>query len=168
MTFVNHRKSLIQMHFVRNIFLLSFLGLSLSVQAQLSRLEKLKGTWLITRADTSNNDVISQDSIITKLYWSKDDRSLEGKQKIKINGRITFNEIRYNFNGNTGGFSYSENSGPDSPLVIDGNVWIYPAGNFRTLNTFNDTGTEIIYEVQELVNDKWVTTRSGKEIKIEP
>lgn len=152
---------------MRNVILFCFLGLSLSAKAQLSKLEKLKGTWLIIVADTAKNGTIHQDSILTKLAWSADGKSLSGEQRIKTAAGVSYGQVSYTYDSSNDQFSYSENGEKGSPLIIHGDTWIYPAGNYRTLNTFNKTGNQIIYEVQKLTGNKWITTKTGKENKLE-
>lgn len=130
------------------------------------KLDVLRGTWLITYADTAKNGSITQDSIVTTLSWNKNGDILGGNQELRANGRLEKTPVEFHFDSRTGTYSYSENNNPPSPLIIDGKRWIYPGGNYRTVNTFNSDNTVINYEVQQLMGKQWITEKSGKEIKL--
>lgn len=148
------------------LFSVCFITVSLTINAQIHKLEKLKGTWLIRFADNSKAGIIYQDSILTKLDWSADGKSLLGEQQIKTAEGGSYNHVIYTYNVHSKQFTYSENGGPNQPLIIDGNVWIYPAGTYRTLNTFNRSASEIVYEVQKMEGNQWRTIKKGSERKI--
>jgi len=126
------------------------------------KLDVLRGTWLITYPDTAKNGSIDQDSILTKLSWNAKGDILSGYQEIKANGHIKKTTIKFVFDSRTGKYSYAENSNKPSLVIIEGKRWIYPAGNYRTVNTFNKENTVIIYQVQQLNKKGWITIKTGE------
>jgi len=130
------------------------------------KLDVMRGSWLITYPDTAKNGSIHQDSILTTLSWNAKGDTLSGYQEIKTSVPTQKATVKFVFDSRTGNYSYAENSNKPSPVIIEGRKWIYPAGNYRTVNTFNKENTVIVYQVQQLNKNGWITIKTGKEVKI--
>ncbi len=142
-----------------------------SINVKLHELDRMKGTWLLTYSDTARSGSVHRDTVLTAFNWSAKGDSLLGKQQIKTAGGVSYVYIVYAYSPKSGQFFYIESLDPNNypsaaPLVVDGETWIYPNGKNRVLNVFSQSNSVITYHVQELQNGKWLTSKSGMEIKI--
>ncbi len=142
-----------------------------SVASKLQQLDRMKGTWLLTYADTAKSGFVHQDTILTTFKWSAKRDSLLGKQEIRDAGGISHVYIVYSYDQKSGQYFYIESTDPKSypaaaPLIVNGETWIYPNGESRVLNVFSHSGRMVTYYVQVRQSEKWLTTKSGTETKI--
>jgi len=146
-------------------FVLCFL-LPLAASAQQDPLKAYAGTWVIFK-DSTKKDTLC----VTKVTW------LPGKLKA---GQVIHsrNSCFYRYAPRAGIYSYYEkdargNISAASDITIDGRTWTYhhhTSGDelWRTLNIFNGSGDEIIYQTQRSDDQgkTWTTTRTGKEYRL--